>query len=81
MQQLLAALTAAKSTDPEAVRAALKSIDKPAGTFANGFGEKFDANFQNTNALLTVVQWQSGKTVTVYPEAARLPGAAVIAFQ
>jgi branched-chain amino acid transport system substrate-binding protein len=81
MKQLLAALTAANSTDPAAVRTALKSIDKPAGTFANGFGEKFDANFQNTNALLTVVQWQSGKTVTVYPEAARLPGSALVALQ
>ena len=81
MKQLLAALTAAGSTDPAAVRAALQSVDKPAGTFANGFGEKFDANFQNNNALLTVVQWQSGKTVTVYPEAARVSGAALIAFQ
>ena len=81
MKQRLAALTAANSTDPEAVRTALKSIDKPAGTFANGFGEKFDANFQNTNALLTVVQWQSGKTVTVYPEAARVSGGSLIALQ
>lgn len=81
MKQLLAALTAAGSTDPAAVRAALKTIDKPAGSFANGFGEKFDGNFQNTNALLTVVQWQSGKTVTVYPQAAQLPGSALIALQ
>lgn len=75
MQMLLQAITAAKSTSPDAVRTALTKIDKPAGSFATGYGEKFSSDFQNTLATPTVVQWQSGKTVTVYPTAAVPSGA------
>ena len=52
-------------------------MDHPLGTYANGFGAKFDDTFQNTLALPTVVQWQSGKLLTVYPVQASLPGTKV----
>lgn len=72
---LFEALAKAKSTDPAAVRKVLSSIDKPLGSTAAGFGVQFDAKFQNTLALPTVVQWQSGNTVTLYPTNAAPPGA------
>jgi len=75
MKQLLDAIKSANSTAPDAVRKAVSGINKPVSTFANGFGEKFDNNLQNVNSLLTTVQWQSGKTVTVFPKAAALPDA------
>lgn len=78
MKMLLDSLNAAKTTDPEKVRRTAAGVTKPAGSFANGFGQQFDQTYQNTKALLTVVQWQSGKTVTVYPKNAALPGAKLI---
>lgn len=78
MQMLLDALKTAKSTDPATVRSAISTINKPLQSFATGFGEKFDSTFQNVNALPTVVQWQSGQTVTVYPKAAAPSGAKVV---
>ncbi len=78
-KMLFEALDKAKSTDPAAVRKVLPSLEKPLGTSAAGFGEKFDDKFQNTLALPTVVQWQSGKTVTVYPENAAPAGAKPVA--
>lgn len=78
-KMLFEAIEKAGSTDPAAIRKALPGLEKPLGTSAAGFGEKFDENFQNTLALPTVVQWQSGKTVTVYPVEAAPPGAAPVA--
>ncbi len=74
MKMLLEAVAAAGSTDMEKVRAAAAKMDKPFKSYATGFGVKFDAQFQNTRALPTVVQWQSGKIVTVYPNDAARPG-------
>lgn len=68
MQMLIEAIAAAGGTDMEKVRAAAAKMDKPLKSYASGFGAKFDANFQNTRAFPTVVQWQSGKVVTVYPK-------------
>jgi branched-chain amino acid transport system substrate-binding protein len=71
---LLDAVQAAGSTEPSKVRAAAAAMDKPLGSYPTGFGVKFDDNFQNTRAHPTVIQWQSGKQVTVFPLEARSTG-------
>ena len=75
MQILFEAIKAAGSTDVEKVRAAAAKMDRPEGTYATGYGVKFDKNFQNLRATPTTVQWQSGKPVTVFPKNAMSPGA------
>ena len=74
MQILFEAIKAAGSTDPEKVRAAAAKLDKPASSYATGYGVKFDKDFQNQRAGPTTVQWQSGKVVTVFPKKATSPG-------
>ncbi len=74
MQMLMEAIASAGSTDMEKLRAAAAKMDKPLNSYANGYGVKFDETFQNTRAFPTVVQWQGGKLVTVFPEKALLPG-------
>lgn len=74
-KMLFEALDKANSTDPAKVRGVLAGLQKPVGSTAAGFGEKFDDKFQNTRALPTLVQWQSGKLVTLYPQNAAPPGA------
>jgi branched-chain amino acid transport system substrate-binding protein len=61
------AVEAAGSADPAAVMAALPSFDKPLRSYETGFGVKYDENAQNIHAFPTVIQWQSGKQVTIYP--------------
>jgi len=78
MQMLIEAIVAAGSVDMEKVRAAAAKLDKPAKSYATGFGLKFDAQFQNTRAFPTVVQWQSGKLVTVYPKEAAQPNVKLV---
>ena len=77
MQILLEAVKSAGSTDVENVRAAAAKMDKPVGSYATGWGVKFDKNFQNTRAHTTTVQWQAGKPVTVFPKNAMTPGVAL----
>lgn len=79
-KMLFEAIETAGSTDMEVVRATAEKMDKPYQTYAGGYGVKFDENFQNTRALPVVVQWQSGKAVTVYPAQAAAEGAALKAF-
>ena len=74
MRMLLETVEAAGSTEITKVRAAAAKLDKPINSYASGFGVKFDANFQNTRAFPTVIQWQAGKQVTVFPSEARAPG-------
>ena len=74
LQILFEAIKAAGSTDVDKVRAAVAKMDKPAGSYATGFGAKFDRNFQNLRASPATAQWQSGKLVTVFPKIAILPG-------
>ena len=74
MQMLFDAIKIAGSTDVEKVRAAAATMDKPLGSYATGYGVKFDKNFQNIRALITTVQWQGGKPVTVFPKKAIAPG-------
>ena len=71
MRILLETVEAAGSTDVEKVRAAAAKMDKPFNTYPSGFGVKFDDKFQNTRAIFTVIQWQGGKQVTVFPPEAR----------
>ena len=61
------AIEAAGSAEPEAVIAAAKAMDKPLNSYETGFGAKFDDNAQNVLTPPTVVQWQNGKVVTVFP--------------
>jgi branched-chain amino acid transport system substrate-binding protein len=71
---LVEAIKAAGSTEVDKVRAAAAKLDKPIGTYATGYGVKFDNNFQNTRGFTTTVQWQGGKLVTVYPKNAVAAG-------
>jgi branched-chain amino acid transport system substrate-binding protein len=77
MKLLLETVEAAGSTDMTKVRAAAAKMDKPANSYASGFGVKFDDKFQNLRAQPTVIQWQGGKQVTVFPSEARGPGVAL----
>ena len=58
----------------EKVRAAAAKMDKPMGTQVGGYGVKFDDKFQNSRGLPVLVQWQGGKTYTIYPKEAQVPG-------
>lgn len=74
MHMLLDALAAAGTTDMVKVRAAAAAMDRPMSSYPTGFGAKFDDKFQNTRAFPTVIQWQGGKQVTVFPVEARSAG-------
>ncbi len=78
MKMLLDALNDAGSAEPGAVEKAVTAWNKPLGTYATGYGAKFNDKHQNVLALPLVVQWQSGKTVTVYPKDAALDTAKVL---
>src|SRR6266511_4077576 len=77
MKVLLETIDAAGSTDVEKVRAAAAKMDKPLNTYPSGVGVKFDDKFQNTRAAITVIQWQGGKQVTVFPAEARAAAVAL----
>ena len=62
------AINKAGSAEPEAVSGVLGSFDEPLRTYETGFGAKFDDNKQNQRAYPTVIQWQGGKQVTVFPD-------------
>ncbi|MFP1630524.1 ABC transporter substrate-binding protein [Zhengella sp. ZM62] len=62
------AINKAGSAEPEAVGGVLGSFDEPLRTYETGFGAKFDENKQNQRAYPTVIQWQGGKQVTVFPD-------------
>ena len=74
LQILFDTIKAAGSIDVEKVRAAALKMDTPEGSYATGFGVRFDKNFQNLRAAPNTAQWQSGKMVTVFPKQAVLPG-------
>jgi branched-chain amino acid transport system substrate-binding protein len=77
MKILLEAIEAAGATDVAKIRTAAAAMDKPLHSYPSGFGVKFDDKFQNTRAPFTVIQWQGGKQVTVFPTEARAAGAAL----
>lgn len=70
LKTMAEAVNAAGSAEPEAVRAALATLDKPESSYETGFGVLFDENAQNVRAFPTVIQWQEGRQVTVYPVSA-----------
>ena len=78
LQMLIEAIAAAGSVEMEKVRAAAAKMDKPEKSYATGFGAKFDAKVQNTRAFPSVVQWQSGKIVTVVPKEAAQPNVKLV---
>ena len=77
MRLLIETLDVAGSTEVAKVRAAAAKLDKPVNSYPSGFGVKFDENFQNTRAFPTVIQWQAGKQITVFPSEARAAGVAL----
>lgn len=77
-QMMFEAIQAAGSTEFEKVRAATAKMDKPFGSYANGFGVKFDETMQNTRAKPIIGQWQAGQVATVFPEQAAPPGGKMV---
>ncbi len=73
-QILFDAIKSAGSLDVEKIRAAAAKMDKPEGSYATGYGVKFDKNFQNLRASPVTAQWQAGQMVTVYPKKAAPAG-------
>src|SRR5436309_1326180 len=59
-------LDRAKSDDLAKFRDAVMSLDLPVGSMINGWGVKFDANGQNSNARVQhyMLQWQTSPAVT-----------------
>lgn len=64
------ALNKEKGFDSETIRAAMQKIDVRDGSTAVGYGYKFGKNNQNIRASMMGMQWQNGKLITVYPDAA-----------
>ncbi|MGS0744129.1 ABC transporter substrate-binding protein [Glaciimonas sp. GG7] len=75
IQVLLDAIRTAGSLDVDKIRAAALAMDKPAGSYATGYGVKFDKNLQNQRAFPVTAQWQNGQMVTVFPAIAMPVGA------
>jgi branched-chain amino acid transport system substrate-binding protein len=66
----LEAMAQAKTLSADDIREAVGRIDVPVGQTAAGIGAKFAANGQNERAETTIMQWQDGKLMTVYPASA-----------
>src|SRR5690625_1929054 len=58
----------AGSLDGDAIREAVLAYKQPVGSTATGWGFDFAENGQNQAATTTLMQWQDGKLVTVWPE-------------
>ncbi|MCX8996945.1 ABC transporter substrate-binding protein [Rhizobiaceae bacterium BDR2-2] len=67
---ILEAINGAEGFEPDTIVEAVKAIDIPDGTTSTGYGLKFGENNQNERASMMGMQWQDGKLVTVYPDAA-----------
>jgi branched-chain amino acid transport system substrate-binding protein len=65
-----AAMARAGAADGPKVRASVLASRVPCGAAANGWGATFDASGQNKATYALLLQWQQGRPVTVYPEAA-----------
>ena len=66
---LKAALEKAGSADREAVGEALRTLDEGPSPYFPGGELKFDEQGRRVDAGLTIIQWQDGIPVTVYPPA------------
>lgn len=62
------ALEKAGKADRQAVADALRTMDGGPSKYYPGGQIKFDENGRRVNAGLTIIQWQSGVPVTVYPD-------------
>ncbi len=60
------------SMEADAFRKAALAMDVPEGATSTGWGVKFGENGQNQRANPFIMQWRSGKLVTVWPKAAAL---------
>jgi branched-chain amino acid transport system substrate-binding protein len=67
---ILQAIDKAEDFEPDTIRDAVAAIDIPEGQTAAGYGVKFGDTNQNERAKMMGMQWQGGKLVTVFPEAA-----------
>ncbi|MDK1385411.1 ABC transporter substrate-binding protein [Sinorhizobium sp. 8-89] len=67
---ILEAIGKAEGFEPDTLVEAVKAMDIPDGATAAGYGIKFGENNQNERAAMMGMQWQGGKLVTVYPDAA-----------
>jgi branched-chain amino acid transport system substrate-binding protein len=67
---ILEAIGKTKGFEPDTIVEAVKAMDIPDGATAAGYGIKFGENNQNERAAMMGMQWQGGKLVTVYPDAA-----------
>jgi branched-chain amino acid transport system substrate-binding protein len=67
MWVIRAALESAAKVDREAVALALRTLDLGPSKFYPGGQIKFDESGRRVGAGLTIVQWQSGVPITVYP--------------
>jgi branched-chain amino acid transport system substrate-binding protein len=61
------ALESAGKADREAVAVALRKMDGGPSKFYPGGRIKFDENGRRVDAGLTIIQWQKGTPITVYP--------------
>jgi branched-chain amino acid transport system substrate-binding protein len=60
------------SMEADTFRKAALAMDVPEGATSTGWGVKFGENGQNQRANPFIMQWRSGKLVTVWPKAAAL---------
>ncbi|MCA1406731.1 ABC transporter substrate-binding protein [Ensifer sp. IC3342] len=67
---ILKAIGKTEGFEPDTIVEAVKVMDIPDGATAAGYGIKFGENNQNERAAMMGMQWQGGKLVTVYPDAA-----------
>lgn len=68
--ETMRAISAGEGFEPDQILDAVKAMEVQDGTTAVGYGVKFDDTNQNIRARMMGMQWQDGKLVTVFPEAA-----------
>lgn len=51
--------------DPSALLGAMRQLNLPRGTLANGFGASFSPNGQNTASFVTLQNWRFGRLIPV----------------
>lgn len=66
----LDAMESAGSLSADDIRTSIMAVDQPVGQSVTGWGAKFGEDGQNVRAVPFLMQWQGGKLLTVYPEAA-----------
>src|SRR3546814_13766772 len=71
---LKAALEKAGKADREAVATAIRGLDEGPSPYYPGGELKFDETGRRVGAGLTIIQWQNGTPITVYPPALAVAG-------